>query len=65
MRMTPRKFIGLSSYQSAEENRKLILIEYSSIGVFIAGLGIGLVYFRNRGMARAIAAESEDPYYRV
>lgn len=61
MRMTPRNIHGVVVYETAEEDRKLSLMEYMSVGVFVVGLGLGLVYLRQWGVAYAISAE-EDPY---
>jgi hypothetical protein len=60
MRMTPRGIHGMVVYQTAEEDQRLSLIEDSSIGVFLVGLGLGLVYLEKWGSARALAAEYDD-----
>jgi hypothetical protein len=61
MRMIPRNINGIVVYQTAEEDRKLSVMEYSSVGVFVVGLGLGLVYLRQWGISAAISAE-EDEY---
>jgi hypothetical protein len=61
MRMTPRSINGVVVYQTAEEDRKLSEMEYFSVGVFVAGLGVGVVYLRQWGIRAAISAE-EDEY---
>jgi uncharacterized membrane-anchored protein YitT (DUF2179 family) len=58
-RMTPRNIHGIVVYQTEEENRKLNLIEYASVGVFVLGLGLGLVYLEKWGSAQA-RATGED-----
>lgn len=60
MRMTPRGIHGMVVYQTVEENRRLSLIEYSSAGVLLAGIGLGLVYQEKRGSAQAREAERDD-----
>jgi hypothetical protein len=60
MRITPRGIHGVVVYETVEEDRKLSLIEYSSAGVFLVGLGLGLVYQEKRGSTRSRAAEYED-----
>lgn len=60
MRMTPRNIHGVVVYQTQEEDRKLNLIEYSSVGVFLVGLGMGLVYLEKWGSRRVREAEEEE-----
>jgi hypothetical protein len=60
MRMTPRNVHGTVIYQTAEEDRKLDIIEYSSVVVFIGGLGMGLVYLRKWGLSSALEADDES-----
>ena len=61
LRTVPRNIHGIVVYQTAAENRKLNLMEYSSIGVFIAGLGLGLLYLEkwSERQARVAAEENE------
>jgi hypothetical protein len=59
MRMTPRNIHGIVVYQTAEEDRKLNLMEYSSVGVFVLGLGLGLVYLEQWSAERTREAEEE------
>jgi hypothetical protein len=59
MRMTPRSVHGIVVYQTVEEDRKLSLIEDSSVGVFLVGLGLGLVYLEKWGSSRAHTSEEE------
>jgi hypothetical protein len=60
LRMTPRNIHGTVIYQTEREDRKLSVIEYSSVGVFLVGLGLGLVYLEKWGSARAREAEEDD-----
>jgi hypothetical protein len=60
LRTVPRNIHGSVVYQTAEEDRRLDLIEYSSIGVFLVGLGLGLVYLEKWGARQARAAEEDD-----
>src|SRR5580692_3036524 len=59
-RTVPRSINGQVIYQTEEEDRRLNEIEFASVGVFILGLTLGLVYLAKWGMARAIAADDED-----
>lgn len=60
-RIVPREIHGTVVYQTPLENRKLNLIEYSSVGVFVIGLGLGLVYLEKWGslQVRERAEDSE------
>ena len=60
MRMTPRNINGTVIYQTEEEDRRLNLIEYSSVGVFVVGLGLGLVYLEQWSEYRARVSEHEE-----
>jgi hypothetical protein len=56
LRTVPRNIHGVVVYQTAQEDRKLNWMEYSSVGVFLAGLGLGVVYLEKWG-ARRISDE--------
>jgi hypothetical protein len=60
MRIIPRSIHGVDVYQTAEEDRRLSLIEDSSVGVFLVGLGLGLVYLEKWGSIRSREAEQDD-----
>ena len=57
-RMVPRNIHGIIIYQTDAEDRRLDLIEYSSVGVFVIGLLFGVVYLEKWSSARI--AEAED-----
>lgn len=59
-RMIPRGIHGTTVYQTAQENRNLNLMEYSSVGVFSIGLVLGLVYLEKWGAAQTVEAEEEE-----
>lgn len=52
-RVVPREIHSIVVYQTADEDRRLSAIEYSSVGVFVVGLGIGLVYLEKWGSMQA------------
>jgi hypothetical protein len=58
-RIAPRQIHGIVVYQTAEENSKLNLIEYSSVGVFVIGLCLGLVYLEKWGSLQPRVSEEE------
>ena len=60
MRITPRNIHGTVVYQTVEENSRLNLLEYSSVGVFLLGLGLGFVYLAKWGIVRALGADDEE-----
>ena len=43
-RMTPRNVHGVVIYQTAQEDQRLSIAEYSSVSVFLVGLLLGIVY---------------------
>jgi hypothetical protein len=58
-RIVPREIHGIVVYQTEFENRRLNLIEYSSVGVFLIGLGLGLVYLEKWGSLQTRFGEEE------
>jgi hypothetical protein len=60
LRTVPRNIHGIVVYQTAAEDKKLDLIEYSSVGVFVAGLALGLLYLEKWGARQARLAEERD-----
>jgi hypothetical protein len=60
LRTVPRNIHGSVVYQTADEDRKLDLIEYSSVGVFLLGLGLGLVYLEKWGSRTVRETEEDD-----
>ena len=60
-RMTPRNIHGVIVYETEAEDRTLSLMEDSSVGIFLLGLGMGLVYMREWGITHAlVGGEDED-----
>jgi hypothetical protein len=60
LRTVPRNIHGIVVYQTAAEDRKLEMMEYSSVGVFVVGLALGLVYLEKWGARQVRAAEEND-----
>jgi len=61
-RVVPREIHGIVVFQTKEEDKKLSLIEYSSVGVFVAGLVLGLVYLEKWGATQARYGDEEDGF---
>ena len=59
-RMTPRNVHGTVVYQTDHEDRRLMIIEDTSVSVFLIGLGLGMVYLRKWGIPKAIGAVEND-----
>jgi hypothetical protein len=60
LRTVPRNIHGIVVYQTAAEDRRLDIVEYSSVGVFLAGLGLGLLYLEKWGARQTSLAREED-----
>jgi hypothetical protein len=58
-RIVPREIHGTTVYQTAAEDRELNGIEYVSVGVFLIGLVIGVIYLEKWGSAQSRAAKEE------
>lgn len=60
MRMTPRSIEGTVVYVTTEEDKMLTLMEYLSLGAFVAGVCCGFVHLRQWGLAYHMSAETDD-----
>lgn len=60
LRTIPRNISGYVVYQTEEEARRLELVEYSSVAVFLVGLVSGLVYLQKWGLVRALESEDDE-----
>gem|GEM_PF-1125028 len=61
-RVVPREIHGIVVYQTKEEDKKLSSIEYWSVGVFVVGLGLGLVFLEKWGATQARYGEEDDEF---
>jgi len=59
LRMIPRNIHGTTVYQTADEDRKLSIMEYSSVAVFLIGLVFGVVYLERWAAVRQAERLSE------
>lgn len=64
-RVVPRGISGTVVYQTAQEDRQLNVIEYSSVAVFAFGLVRGLVYLEKWGSAQPRADEERRLFYQA
>jgi hypothetical protein len=60
MRVVPRNIHGTIVYQTEQEDRRLSLMEDSSVGVFVVGLAMGLVYLERWGNVRSTEMELDE-----
>ena len=55
----PRGIHGVTVYQTVAEDRRLNVIEYTSVGVFLVGLTLGLVYLEKWGSMQVPESDGE------
>lgn len=58
-RMTPRNVHGTVIYQTVNEDKRLSIMEYTSVSVFLVGLLLGIVYLEKWSSARQSEMESD------
>jgi len=58
-RIVPRGIHGTTVYQTPEEDRRLTVVEDISIGVFLVGLALGVVYLEKWASLQSLAAEEQ------
>jgi hypothetical protein len=61
-RVVPRGIHGTTVYQTPAEDRDLNVIEYSSVGVFLLGFALGVVYLEQWGAIQSNLAEEESEW---
>ncbi len=59
-RMIPRNIHGVVVYETAAEDRRLEVMQDASVGIFLVGLTLGLVYMRTWGIAQALTGGEEE-----
>jgi hypothetical protein len=59
-RIIPRTISGEEVFQTQEEDQRLNLLEYASVGVFVIGLGLSLVYLERWGHVRSSELDDDD-----
>jgi len=58
-RIVPRGIHGITVYQTPAEDRKLNLIEFSSVAIFLVGFTLGVVYLEKWGSTQVAAGDEE------
>lgn len=59
-RIVVRGIHGVTIYQTQEEDTRLSVIEFSSVGCFLVGLTLGVVYLERWGSLQTQLAEEEE-----
>jgi len=59
-RMIPRNIHGIIVYETAKEDHRLEVLEDTSVGIFLVGLTLGLVYMRKWGIAQALVGGDDE-----
>jgi hypothetical protein len=59
-RVVPRGIHGITVYQTPKEDRELNLMEFGSVGIFVIGLGLSVVYLEKWGSAQVRAIEDDQ-----
>ena len=58
--VVPRNIHGVTVYQTAQEDRLLRTWEYSSVGIFLVGVVLSVVYLEKWGSMQVPAGEEEE-----
>ena len=59
-RLVPRNIHGTVVYQTVDEDRKLSFMEYASVGVFVIGLGLSMVYLEKWGSVQQLYGDEDS-----
>jgi hypothetical protein len=59
-RVVPRGIHGTTVYQTPAEDRDLNLVEGASVGIFLIGLALGVVYLERWGALQSRLADEEN-----
>jgi hypothetical protein len=61
LRTVPRSIHGETVYQTVKEDRLLNTWEFTSVGIFLAGLVLSAVYLEKWGTMQVSSGEEEEP----
>ena len=59
LRVVPRSIHGVTVYQTVKEDRLLRTWEYSSVGIFLVGVVLSVIYLEKWGSMQVPAGEEE------
>lgn len=59
-RSLPRSIHGVTVYQTAKENRLLNMWEFTSVGIFLVGVTLSVIYLEKWGGMQVPAGEEEE-----
>ena len=60
LRVVPRSIHGVTVYQTTKENRLLNTWEFTSVGIFLVGVVLSVVYLEKWGSMQVPAGEEEE-----
>ena len=58
-RMIPRNVQGIVIYQTPKEDQRLSIMEYGSVGIFLLGLVLGVIYLEKWSTVRQNDMDSD------
>jgi hypothetical protein len=60
LRVVPRSIHGVTVYQTVEENRMLNTWEFTSVGIFLVGVTLSVIYLEKWGSMQVPAGEEDE-----
>ena len=60
LRVVPRSIHGVTVYQTTKENRLLNTWEFTSVGIFLVGVVLSVVYLEKWGSMQVPAGDEEE-----
>jgi len=60
LRVVPRSIHGVTVYQTVEENRLLNTWEFTSVGIFLVGVTLSVIYLEKWGSMQVPAGEEDE-----
>jgi hypothetical protein len=60
LQVVPRSIHGVTVYQTTEENRLLNTWEFTSVGIFLVGVTLSVIYLEKWGSMQVPAGEEQE-----